>query len=122
MDIVQKSKRGGSRPGAGRKPTGKPETIAVRIPIELLPIIEQMKKGNFDNSTAIKEREIEQLKAHIAVLENTLQETKQSTLSRIKSLETTNKQLSTKLANANEELKTHRRLLEKAETKLREKA
>ncbi len=38
-----KSNRGGSREGAGRKPTGK-ESVVVRVPVELLSMIEDAKK------------------------------------------------------------------------------
>ena len=39
-----KSNRGGVREGAGRKPSGK-QSIVMRVPVELVPIIEDAKLG-----------------------------------------------------------------------------
>ena len=39
-----KPNRGGTREGAGRKPSGKP-SIVMRVPAELLPMIEDAKLG-----------------------------------------------------------------------------
>ena len=39
-----KSNRGGIREGAGRKPSGK-QSIVMRVPVELVPIIEDAKLG-----------------------------------------------------------------------------
>ena len=39
-----KSNRGGIREGAGRKPSGK-QSIVMRVPLELLPMIEDAKLG-----------------------------------------------------------------------------
>jgi hypothetical protein len=39
-----KSNRGGIREGAGRKPSGK-QSIVMRVPVELLPMIEEAKQG-----------------------------------------------------------------------------
>lgn len=39
-----KSNRGGIREGAGRKPSGK-QSIVMRVPVELLPMIEDAKLG-----------------------------------------------------------------------------
>ncbi len=41
---IMKSNRGGIREGAGRKPSGK-QSIVMRVPIELLPMIEDAKLG-----------------------------------------------------------------------------
>ena len=41
---IMKSKRGGIRKGAGRKPSGK-QSVVVRVPADLLQMIEEAKQG-----------------------------------------------------------------------------
>jgi len=115
-DSINASLHGGRRANAGRKSSGK-QTVVVRVDEALLPAIEQLKAGIDICNT--NQDELIECRNRIATLEKMLQESKESSKARIKTLETTNKALSTKLTNTAEQLKTHQRLLERAETQLR---
>ena len=59
--LDKNSTHGGKRDGAGRKPSGKKTTI-IRVDVELLPAIEQLKRGELINDTEIKyKQEIDRL-------------------------------------------------------------
>jgi hypothetical protein len=49
-EAQRQSNWGGVRPGAGRKPTGK-QTVTVRVPVELVAMIEQAKRTGLINVT-----------------------------------------------------------------------
>ncbi len=68
------------------------------------------------------DKELEQLKYQLEQAEyetSRLSRSEAELLARIKEKDRTNKMLSTKLATANEQVKTHKKLLERAETELR---
>ena len=58
--VGKKITHGGKRDGAGRKPSGR-KTITIRVDVELLPAIEQLKRGELINDTTSKQAEIDRL-------------------------------------------------------------
>ena len=58
--VGKKITHGGKRDGAGRKPSGR-KTITIRVDVELLPAIEQLKRGELINDTISKQAEIDRL-------------------------------------------------------------
>ncbi|MBT9097675.1 hypothetical protein KFZ76_08140 [Methylovulum psychrotolerans] len=62
----------GRCPGAGRKPTGK-QTVTVRVPVELVGMIEQAKRTGLINVT---DNQSGYLKAKVSELEKALQHSK----------------------------------------------
>ena len=62
MDTKQ---HGGKRENAGRKPlvdAAKKQTAVIRLPVELLPMLEQLKQGGLIVVTANQDNDIERLK------------------------------------------------------------
>jgi hypothetical protein len=58
--VGKKITHGGKRDGAGRKPSGR-KTTTIRVDVELLPAIEQLKRGELLNDTTSKQAEIDRL-------------------------------------------------------------
>ena len=54
--VGKNTKHGGKREGAGRKPSGR-KTTTIRVDVELLPIIEQLKRRELMNDTEIKHKQ-----------------------------------------------------------------
>lgn len=46
----QVKKHGGSRTGAGRRPTGKPPTQSIRVDARLLPFLQEVKARGVDDN------------------------------------------------------------------------
>ena len=55
IPLSETSKRGGKRPNAGRKPSGK-TTVVVRVSTDLLPAIEALKTGKAQETRSLDPR------------------------------------------------------------------
>jgi hypothetical protein len=60
MSDTSKPTRGGKRPNAGRKPSGK-ETVVIRVDKQLLPDIEKLKKIHSGHGTAAQKKSTNKL-------------------------------------------------------------